>query len=179
MSRRDGCAVESSLPGRMRMRLPQPRRRESIAARVRSDLGHVEGVRNVLVNILTGSVLVLYDPDALDADELVDAARDADIVSDVGGAAEAVEEAPWPEVSALGKQIVNWVRELDRSIRQASGGLIDLKLLIPLVLLALALARAIASGRRTPMPWYTLMWYAYSTFVHGHSPFAGRLGKPT
>jgi Ca2+-transporting ATPase len=54
-------ALRHSVPGRIRIRVPQLYRSETLAKRLEIELSHVAGVGQVRANALTGSVLVLGD----------------------------------------------------------------------------------------------------------------------
>jgi hypothetical protein len=62
--------VASSIPGRLRLRMPERRGDELFARLVKQALAALAGVTQVRANPVTGSVLVLYDPRQTDAPQL-------------------------------------------------------------------------------------------------------------
>lgn len=164
-----GAVVESSVPGRVRLRLPpQKRTRESISELTKI-FEAIEGVLSVSANIATGSLLLYLDSQVLSPDQLIDLAHATQIVSDNGETKPLpAEETIWPAPSAVARQIMNIMRRFDRSVSRLSGGAIDAKVLVAGLLLILALNRALQS--RKPAPWHTLLWYGYSVFMQWHSP---------
>src|SRR5919201_3453597 len=64
-------------PGRIRIRAERLRRDRTCAASVREALRSMTGVRRVLHDAFTGSVLVEYEPGDVDPDVLLRAALDA------------------------------------------------------------------------------------------------------
>src|SRR5262249_13855420 len=53
--------------------------------------------------------------------------------------------------------------ELDRSLLGATGGVLDLRFTVPLVLFGWAVLE-VARGRRAPLAWSTALWYAHGLF---------------
>jgi copper chaperone CopZ len=169
-----GAAVESYLPGRIRVRLSREQRRENVLEDIELLLGNVEGIRDVTINAKTGSVLVEYDPDALDLNQLIALGQAANIITDVSDlTASQMEGNTWPGPSEASKEILAAFRRLDRNVSRLTRGTVDAKTLVPLALLTVSLGRAFLSERRVAAPWYSLMWYAYSMFMHWHNPTRG------
>lgn len=54
-------------PGRIRLRVPRLKRERPFGGRLQQRLLQVQGIQQVEISDLTGSVLVLYDPDTLSA----------------------------------------------------------------------------------------------------------------
>ena len=165
-----GALVESNIPGRMRVRLPPNQRHADFAQRFKSAMGDLDGVGSILVNLVTGGILILYDPEAVDPADLISAGQAADVIGQAEEAADELGELPWPEISKLGKRVVEQVRRLDAEIHKATNGVVDLKVLVPLLLLTMAVFRVVVRGERQAIPSYSLLWYAYSTFCHSHRP---------
>lgn len=170
-----GATVESFVPGRIRVRVPKEQRRELVFTDVKTLLEKVDGIRCVSINQRTGSVLVEYDPDVLDLDELISLGRAANIVTDVEEQAfEQLGIKEWPTTSDAARRVISGFRKVDTEISDVTGGFVDAKTLIPLAIFALAVGRALVSQRKVAAPWYSLMWYAYSMFMHWHNPTRGK-----
>lgn len=170
------AAIESYVPGRVRIRLPREQRDQITAGSIQSSVEEVKGVRNVFINPSTGSVLVEYDPGVLDFNQLKSESRLGRIIHDIDVAADVVSAADsWPggpSVTAQG--IIQGFRQFDRSLNRITRGVVDGKTAVPLMLLGLSLGRYFLSERRAATPWYSLLWYSYSMFMHWNSPNKGR-----
>jgi len=129
----------------------------------------VPGIRWVRVNPWARSVTVTFDPDAVDPAALFAAAEAAGVrvVPPIGhnGAA----PGGTGDGTELGERIASVVGRADRRVVAATGGIADLKTLVPVGLTALA-AREILSGRAGAAPWYVLVWYAFETFTKPRRP---------
>jgi hypothetical protein len=74
--------------------------------------------------------------------------------------------APADAVAELGRQI-------NQRIESATGGTLDLKLLVPASLLIGGLVRLIAARKITSPTWYDFLWFAFGTYFtlnRGGSP---------
>ena len=60
-----------TVPGRMRIKIPELRRRSTKAREVEQLLCHHQGIEYVRIKALTGSVVVHYDPDLITPDEIL------------------------------------------------------------------------------------------------------------
>ncbi|MEH1967740.1 DUF5132 domain-containing protein [Nostoc sp.] len=68
--------------------------------------------------------------------------------------------------SEVAKDLINVMSDLNADVGQMSNGVVDLRLLVPLGLGALAIHQLIDKGLELEeIPWYTLAWYAFDTFV--------------
>lgn len=165
------ATVESQIPGRIRLRIPRERREARFVSRVRSVLQEVEGVAAVACNMETGSVLVNYDPDAVTGDRVIERGRRAGVVGD---RPEPVIPSwchgQWPQRSMMAESILHGFRRFDTTVCRITRGTVDGKMAVSLLLLGTSLGRALVAENRRPVPWHSLMWYAYSTFMHWHRP---------
>src|SRR3954465_13473825 len=64
-----------SIPGRLRVKVPEVKRSPEAAMRVERRLGELEAVREVRANPLTGNILVLYDPGGTGPERIIEALR--------------------------------------------------------------------------------------------------------
>src|SRR4051794_37197486 len=64
-----------SIPGRLRVKVPEVKRSPEAAMRVQRRLSELEAVREVRANPLTGNVLVLYDRGGTGPDRIIEAIR--------------------------------------------------------------------------------------------------------
>ena len=152
--------VVHSTPGRLRIRVPPPATTGDLAAAVLGEPG-VVGSR---WSARTRSLLVLYRPDAADADALTDTVarltgtrrepaangRDHEPVSAAPGA-------------TLTGGLRDTVRVLDQRVQRATRGALGLGGLLPVALIGWALIEVVR-GRTGPLAWSTALWYAHGLF---------------
>jgi hypothetical protein len=166
--------VESYLPGRLRLRVPSELRQNGAMTEAIGMLQSVPGIRQVQTNPVTGSVLVEFDPQVLDINHLLELGKAANLISaDVATKLErptGAEAVTGP--SKITQGIIENFRILDAGVSRYTQGALDAKTLIPLVLITLALGRALVKRTRPVIPWYTLIWYGYSVFVHWNRQYA-------
>jgi hypothetical protein len=53
------------VPGRLRIKIPALRRNSVLAADIQDSLNSLSGIKSTSANIVTGSIIVHYDPDRL------------------------------------------------------------------------------------------------------------------
>jgi len=74
--------------------------------------------------------------------------------------------------------VMSAMAELNERVRWMTNGAADLRLLLPLGLGALALRQVLDKGfELEEIPWYTLAWYAFDSFVKLHN--SGEVQQPT
>ncbi|MCX8053441.1 MAG: heavy-metal-associated domain-containing protein [Armatimonadetes bacterium] len=166
-----GAVVESYVPGRIRVRLPRERRDTSVLSEVASILAGVDGIKSVKTNEITGSILVEYDADAINVEELIALGKTANLIDDfdLSGTGTSTK-SEFPPTSATARSILAGFRAVDRMVHELSRGLLDAKTIMPLTLFGISLRNYLRSPQRSPVPWYTLLWYAYSTFMQWNRP---------
>jgi hypothetical protein len=158
-------AIVHHLPDRTRLRCPTVRRDDDACARLAEALAAVSGVRAAKVRPYTASALVLHD-ETVALSTLIAAALEATGCYRVLGPGEAPPpEATVPPLSSLAQTTARIVHQLDRDIRAATGGLVDLGTAATIGFLG-AGALEVLTTRKLPMPpWFNLAWWGYSTFV--------------
>lgn len=151
-----------SIPGRMRVRVPRQRRNRRYFSRVQSRLQKLSGVKSVVVNALSGSILILHD---LGEEELRHYAEENALFRIV---AEVVAAIP------LSERLAEHLDTIDDTIRKATGGTLDFR---GMAVLALAVVGGVQLVRKKTLPEGTsLLWYA-STLLRekrGAPPAAAR-----
>jgi hypothetical protein len=158
-------AIVHHLPDRTRLRCPTVRRDEDACTRLAEALAAVAGVREVKVRPYTASALVLHD-ETVALSALIAAALRATGCDQVLAPGEtAPPDATVPPLSSLAQTTARIVHELDRDIRAASGGLVDLGTAATLGFFG-AGAVEVLTTRALPMPpWFNLAWWGFRTFV--------------
>jgi hypothetical protein len=151
--------VVHAIHGRVRLRVPELRSNAALAQRIGDRLSVVPGVRRVGANPVTGSLLVEYDPAALDLAESRRALEElsgelGDTVLDGDGLAGL---ATWisspPNGLAAGSATA-------RAAGPRTGA--GVRSLLPLSLAALGVGRLLSGNVVSPQ-WYEYFWFAFST----------------
>jgi hypothetical protein len=163
--------VASFIPGRIRLKSPQLRNDESLGARIAEALNEVGAITDVSANARTGSVLVRYDQGRIeDLPALIDRADALGLLPDDLDPAvlKAMVEGR-PDGSAPDRDFSGEVRSvfdaMNTSVRDATGGAMDLKGLVPLSLVGMGTYRLLRGAATQPLPWFNYFWFAFSIFV--------------
>ncbi|MBV9581259.1 MAG: hypothetical protein JO057_21980 [Chloroflexi bacterium] len=180
--------IASHTPGRLRVRVHPSHRDPDALQEVASRLEDQPGIQHVDVNANTGSVLVHYDRETHEKDEVVGCLEDVGLllgsILEAGG-----EEIPDLEGSesesgsgsshsTTAAGVVDTVNDLDRRLSELTGRKVDLRLLFPVALGAIGVRAAITNGIGfAEVPAYILIWYAFDAFWKFHQrPHAGTAG---
>jgi hypothetical protein len=158
-------AIAHAIPGRTRLRSPLLRKNEARCHHLADVLAAMPGVHEVEVRPFTGSALVLH-------------ARDVAASALAGAAAAALDGAKVlasgerppvptdiPAFSAVARKLACAVQEIDRDIRRASNGSVDLGTLAALGFVGAGAAEVARSGQLPLPPWFNLAWWGFRTFV--------------
>jgi hypothetical protein len=162
--------IVHAVPGRIRLKVAQVRENPTLAGEIQTRLAASRGIRQVEVNPLTGSVLVLYEaqeaasPDSLRAlaeplsalfpgFDLKDFAR-KHLPSTNGASSE----------PSLTSGIASFFGALNTGVGKVTGGSADLRILVPLTLFVLGVRGLLVSDQRPFPTWYDLFWFALGTF---------------
>lgn len=71
--------------------------------------------------------------------------------------------------SQLAGELMNTTSELNAQVGWLTNGMVDLRMLVPIGLSGLALRQLVAKGLQfDDIPWYTLAWYSFDTFLKLH-----------
>jgi len=158
------ATLASATPGRVRVRLHRVARHPHLVRQVQERMQDRGGVTRVEANPSTGSVVVHYDQNALNGDDVLGLLQDCGVVFG------ALSEEPSIEDIFLGRtpashHIVEAVGDLDRRLLRLTGHKLDLRLLFPASLFALGLRQAVVQGLGlADIPAYVLLWYAFDSF---------------
>jgi hypothetical protein len=165
--------VTHFLPGRLRMKSGKVKHNFPFAREVERTLVGVRGVRGVEANPVTGSVLVLYDPQAPEAlsalltctEFLELSPRQGDLEQLEDWLAAAVNGVHPDTAAPLNVGISKLFGSLNASIAQATSGWGDLRSLVPLTLFFLGVRSLLATEKLVFPTWYDFLWFAFSAFV--------------
>jgi hypothetical protein len=166
----ENAQVVSRSPGRLRVRVHPPLRQPHRIRAVHKELEAKNGIEGVQTNAATGSVLVRYDRRKLSHDEVLGVLRDIGVcaVALTGGGGDQVNESGH---SSTAGSILAVTDDLDRRLSEITGRKIDLRLLVPIGLVALGLRLAMLQGGLglTQVPPFMILWYAWDAFLRLHS----------
>lgn len=138
------------MPGRVRIRLEKKCRDRECVEQITRQLESVPGIRAVEPHMMTGSIVVRYDPKILDPSTLMEIGQAMNLIACDGGLPE-LAPARKRSQPASPQEGVSW------------------HVLIPVALVAYSLRQALVQGKRPAAPWYALLWYAYSIYRQGQS----------
>jgi len=167
--------IAHHMPGRMRLKVLGVPAEQDFFAAVKKAIATLQGVESVRVNATSSSIVINYSP----ADTVFHFRLQDDPVVNtwlrlegddalLAGVGEAVASGSHylARHSRLAEGIVSSAEQLDSSLRRASDGYLDLKLLLPLAFAAATSMRQ-ARGRGTPM-WLSLGTFAFNSFLSLH-----------
>jgi hypothetical protein len=167
---RDRLRLVSHFPGRLRVRAEVFRVMPEVADEVVARLREEPAVRGTEASRLTGSLLVIYDPQTLQLPRLVQ------LIVRTGrlGGLE-VDASDWTERDPPGERVRLALEKLNLRMRGATGGRLDGRVAVPGALLVGGLALLF----RAPIVpnWWDLTFWAYSTF-HNMNPHPPRRPSP-
>jgi hypothetical protein len=151
--------VAHSVPGRLRLRIPTKRGDAAYFADLHARLSNRQEVADVAVNAGTGSVLVRLNAGFA--------------LADLAGGAQAlslfeVQSTPTAPAKAVRRQsalmtAAGGFRTVDRFVAEATGGYLDLKSSVFLVLVAMGL-RQVVRGHFM-VPGFTFLWHALNMML--------------
>jgi hypothetical protein len=153
--------VLHDIPGRLRVALPD----RVDPGPVLESLRKLGGVTLTRWSPRTRSLVVLYDPAATTPHALRETIEaNVEEPEPIGAADETRPSIPAERPAVrLAAAIRQTTSELDAGIASATGGWLDLKLLLPLALLGWA-ARELIRGQVAPLAWSSALWYAHGLF---------------
>jgi hypothetical protein len=178
--------VAHHVPGRLRIRIPSARGNAVLIEQMTQMFADMPGLEGISAKVDSGSIVVLYDP-AREAEFTGHFARHA-IPTAVPApqvapqrsqprneAADFMEEIE-EETEFLARHshtarvVVDLFKEIDTAIKQATGNIVDLKIVLALGLAVVTFV-GVGAHAATPM-WITLALFALNHFVEMHPPKA-------
>jgi Heavy metal associated domain 2 len=162
--------VVHAIPGRIRLKVAQVRKNPVLASEIQTRLATIHGIRQVEVNPLTGSILMLYEaqdaaaPDSLRtlAESLATLFPGFDLnnfAAKQPSSTNGANSAP-----SLAGGVASFFGALNSEVKQVTGGNADLRILLPLALFLFGVGGVLMS-EKLPLPtWYDLLWFSLGTF---------------
>ncbi|MDQ6748423.1 MAG: hypothetical protein M3010_10020 [Candidatus Dormibacteraeota bacterium] len=161
--------LEHHVKGRARLRVPQPRTPEEVAA-IGRHIRAIDRLHKVEVNPSTGSLLLHMDPtDPVDL-LLEDIVRVGYLVQRATSSrarkrAKARPRAPRVPHSQGSLQVRDVLAVMNKKVHDATDGKADLRLIVPAALGVLAIRQVLKDARSlSQAPWYVLVYYAFDSF---------------
>ncbi len=159
-------------PGRTRLRLGWLRDNPEAAEPLAEHLAGLDASMEVQVRPWTGSVLCSYDPERLDAKQIVAATRRHTGIAILQKRGESHPEAEAEYARALRAgvgsmrvSLTDAFRGINQDVLRATNGRLDLGALTGLSFLGMG-ALEILGTREAPVPpWFNLAWWGYRTFT--------------
>ncbi len=151
-------SVVHSLPGRTRFRVPRLCGDARTAAAIEETLQGIEGVRSVAVSHISATVLVEHDAERI-APEVVAAA----LIRVLGLENEITRDVE----AALARELREFSRAANRAVYEKTGGLLDFKTALFLVLAFLGARKMLQQGTLALPAGFTLLWWAGNGLLRG------------
>jgi hypothetical protein len=154
----DRLRLVSHFPGRLRVRADSFRTSPEVVEEVEARLREEPAIISTQASKLTGSLLVLYNPAALQLPKLVQ------LIVLAGGLSGLEFDAAndWADRPPAGERIRSAIGSFNEAVREVTGGKMDGRVAVPAALLAGGLTMLF---RRPLLPnWFDLTFWAYTTF---------------
>ncbi|HEX5062681.1 MAG TPA: hypothetical protein VFV99_25085 [Kofleriaceae bacterium] len=156
--------IVHEVPGRTRLLAKALRKDTARCERLAETLAAVPGVYRVEARPYTGSLLVQHARSTTAQTLVETAARTLEAPVVARGATPPTPETV-PALSEVARKLARALQDIDRDVRRASEGSVDLGTLITLGLLG-AGAVQVARTEQLPLPpWFNLAWWAFRTFI--------------
>ena len=98
------------IPGRMRVKIPLLKERPAVVAEIQERLQTMDGVERVQINIITGSVLIYYDPDVVQSNQLIQMLKNHDYFDETMAVShdDYMRDAAARATRKIGKVVFGW-----------------------------------------------------------------------
>jgi hypothetical protein len=157
--------IVHAIPGRTRLRCPKLRRDRQACELLADAFAARQGVHEVRIRPYTSSVLVLHAPE-ITSSELAELVRGVLVLERV---LEVGERPPrptdTPELSRLAKMAAVAFRQIDRDVKRASEGSVDLGTLVTALFFGAGAVQLVSERQVELPPWFNLAWWGYRTFM--------------
>ena len=156
---RNVLEVRSAIPGRIRLVSPLLKGNTAMITQAKEQIIRLKVVNRVEINPVTGSLLLIYDADQIEP-QLLEAA-----VVKLLGLEELVKHA---EGSVLRREVKNLGDAFNHAVMDKTGGLLDAKILIALVLMGVGIFNIVRNPTWMPCG-YNFLWWGANTAFGGSS----------
>jgi Heavy metal associated domain 2 len=168
-----GIKVVHAMPGRIRVKISRLKGNAALARQIQERLPAVPGIQRVEVNLVTGSLLVLYS--AAETEPLDALMTLAETFTPLFPGLSMRDLEAWFSPSGNGSNaaspyaegLASFVGTLNAQVREVTAG-VDLKLLLPLTLFFFGIRGLLVAEKLSIPAWYDLLWFAFATFFLLH-----------
>ncbi|MHB0871817.1 MAG: HMA2 domain-containing protein [Chloroflexota bacterium] len=158
------ATIVHAIPGRIRVRLGKSLSSPESMQSIMETLSAVEGVSRAEANPVTRSILLLYDPEVMNPEQLYLAAQSVDVAVVLPGSAQ--PSAASERITPIASSINSTVSRIDRAVFDFTGGKLDARTVVPFGLATAAIRQIVTSrGSLMRAPWYVLLWYSFELFT--------------
>lgn len=165
-ARRHSARIASLVPGRLRIKLSRGDESAGLLQRLKSRLEERDGVHQVKVNPVSGSLTLHYDHGRHGTAGVLGLLEDLDVMVESIGHLPSVDGSGISEAGFIGA-----AEDLNRRIHRWTGLSLDIKLLLPLLFLAAGLWSTARKGLMVEaVPGWLFLWFAFDVFVKLHPP---------
>ncbi len=144
--------IKHAIPGRIRFFIPILKNNPDGCDKLQKQLVKAEVIREIKINPVIGSLLMIYDEDGTDEATLTG------VIVKLLGLEDQVDESP---LSSAGKEIKQMMKSLNTSVYEYSNGMIDLNNLITLAFFSMGAYSLIRNPRMLPSG-LSLLYWAYN-----------------
>jgi len=148
--------VAHSLPGRVRFQVPSLVGNAEGKKLVAEKLTGLDGVQQVAISNISGSVVIRFDEHSI---------RPALLFAAIARLLGLEEEMDRPATPRLTREVSDLGASVNRAVYEQTGGLIDLWTGLLLVLGGLGIRKMMAEGVRSSPAGMTLLWWSLTSLV--------------
>ncbi|WJR81437.1 HMA2 domain-containing protein [Bradyrhizobium sp. NP1] len=164
--------IAHQVPGRIRMKVPSVKANPELAEQIKQTFAVIPGIEEVIVNPVTGSVVLHYDTDQHHAFhgqlQHHTGVHCPPPNNEIDALARKIEqEAEYlAEHSHTAKAVVDFFRDFDHQIKIATGNVVDLKILLAGGIAAFTIFE-VGANAATPV-WVTLAIFALNHMIQAN-----------
>ena len=148
--------IVSDTPGRLRLRIAPSHRQAQKMQRIASILETQPNINQVQTNIFHGSIVINHSGKNGSLRDVLATLKDIGLI--IADMTEGSTEA------SVG--VSNAIVDLNKRVKSATMGAVDLRFLFPFGLTILAVRQLTLKGWQLEfIPWYVLAWYAFDSFI--------------
>jgi len=144
--------IRHSIPGRVRFHVPVLKKNIEKGAMLEKELKKAAAIRQISVNPLLGSVLVVYDPEKINEVTLTA------VLAKLLGLEKEMEKPPR---SVIGQQMAKFIKSANSSVYEQTDGLMDLNAAITVSFLSLGVWSLLRNPRVLPAG-VSMIYWAYN-----------------
>lgn len=144
--------VKHAIPGRIRFAIPLLKNNQEGCDKLKKQLVKADVIKEISINALTGSLLMVYDKNRTDETTLTG------VVVKLLGLEDQVEKSP---LSNIGREINQVMKTMNTSIYEYSNGMVDLNNLVTVTFFTMGAYSLIRNPRMLPSG-LSLLYWAYN-----------------